>query len=399
MIDYNSCTVKIGEIKDLILDYDIEVESPDGWVKITNFVDKGMFQEYILETQSGKIVRCNENHLFETRMGWATAKECEVFGPIDYLTENGYETGIVYSTDNVIPIVDISVDHENRRYYSNGVSSHNSGGGKSAVKCSIAADMLRNGVDVLYITLELAEERIAERIDANLLNIPIGELKTMPEKMFKSKIDSLKTKTTGKLVIKEYPTRAATVDNFNALLEELKAKKGFIPSVVIVDYLQIVASSSVRGGNVNTYQEQKSVAEELRGFAVKHNLALLTSVQTNRSGYNVSDMDEASISDSIAIVFTADLIVGIIRPDDLKEQNQVLFKQIKNRFGDPSQFQKFLCGMDTSRMKVYDLENGTEQANRFKSRKEKDREAEPTPEAPTKKVVATVDALQDWDFD
>lgn len=275
----------------------------------------------------------------------------------------------------------------------------NSGGGKSAVKCSIAADMLRNGVDVLYITMELSEERIAERIDANLMNIPIGELKTMPEKMFRGKIDALKSKTTGKLVIKEYPTRAASVDNFNALLEELKTKKGFSPSVVIVDYLQIVASSSVRGGNVNTYQEQKSISEELRGFAVKHNIVLLTSVQTNRSGYNVSDMDEASISDSIAIVFTADLIVGIIRPDDLKEQNQVLFKQIKNRFGDPSQFQKFLCGMDTSRMKVYDLENGADQANRFKSKKEKDKEADPAIAAPTKKVVATVDSMQDWDFD
>jgi archaellum biogenesis ATPase FlaH len=270
-----------------------------------------------------------------------------------------------------------------------------SGGGKSAVKCSIAADMIRNGVDVLYITMELAEERIAERIDANLMNIPISELRTIPEKMFKNKIDLIKNKTNGKLVIKEYPTSSATVDNFNALLEELKAKKGFVPKVVFVDYLQIVASASAKGSNVNTYQQQKSVAEELRGFAVKHNIALVTSVQTNRSGYNVSDMDETTISDSIAIVYTADLIVGIIRTDELKEQNQVLFKQIKNRFGDPSYFQKFLCGMDTSRMKVFDLENGEASADRFKSKKEKKADAEPEIAKPnsTKKV-----SVSDWDF-
>lgn len=271
-----------------------------------------------------------------------------------------------------------------------------SGGGKSAVKCSIAADMLRNGIDVLYITMELAEERIAERIDANLMNIPIGELKSIPDKLFKSKIHALKNKTNGKLVIKEYPTSAASVDNFNALLEELKAKKGFVPKVVFIDYLQIVASSVARGSNVNTYQQQKSVAEELRGFAVKHNIALITSVQTNRSGYNVSDMDETTISDSIAIVYTADLIIGIIRTDELKEQQHVLFKQIKNRFGDPTYFQKFLCGMDTSRMKVFDLDNnGGDQVDRFKSKKEKASDSQPeiTKPSTTKKV-----STNDWDF-
>ena len=266
-----------------------------------------------------------------------------------------------------------------------------SGGGKSAVKCSLAADMIRDGKNVLYITMELAEERVAERIDANLMNLPIAEIRTMPEKLFKDKINSLKSKSYGKLVIKEYPTGSATVDHFNALLEELKTKRGFVPDVVFVDYLQIVASATHRGNSsMNTYQMQKYVAEELRGFAVKHNVPVISSVQTNRSGYNVSDIDETSIADSAGIIFTADMILGVIRPEDLKEQGQVMFKQIKNRFGDPSMYQKFICGMDTSRMRVFDIDIA----------QPRDMNSQPSQsEAPTpKKGGSNKPKATDWDF-
>lgn len=266
-----------------------------------------------------------------------------------------------------------------------------SGGGKSAVKCSLASDMIRDGKNVLYITLELAEERVAERIDANLMNLPIAEIRTLPEKLFKDKISTLKSKSYGKLVIKEYPTGSATVDHFNALLEELKTKRGFVPDVVFIDYLQIVASATHRGNSsMNTYQMQKYVAEELRGFAVRHNVPVISSVQTNRSGYNVSDIDETSISDSAAIVMTADFICGIIRTEELKEQGQVMFRQIKNRFGDPSFYQKFICGMDTSRMKVFDVDIAQP-----KDLSTPTQDQSPTP----KKGSSSKPKIEGWDFD
>lgn len=272
-----------------------------------------------------------------------------------------------------------------------------SGGGKSVVKCAVAANMLRDGVDCLYITMELAEERISQRIDANLLNIPLGELTTIPKAMFVSKINSIKSKTAGQLVIKEYPTGEATVDHFNALMDELDKKLGFKPKVVFVDYLQIVASARYRSNNnMNTYQMQKYVAEELRAFAVKHDVTVITSVQTNRSGYNVSDVDESNIADSAGIIMTADFLMAIIRTDEMKEQNQVMFKQLKNRFGDTMYFQKFMCGMDTSRMKVFDLENPINAVSRKSDEKAQSQIKKP---ATTAVVSGAGGGLSDWDFD
>jgi KaiC/GvpD/RAD55 family RecA-like ATPase len=238
-----------------------------------------------------------------------------------------------------------------------------SGSGKSAVKCSLAADYLSQGYNVLYITLELAEERIAERIDANLFNIPLHEMKNLSKNVFVNKVNRLKEKTHGKLVIKEYPTSTASVANFRVLLDELKNKKSFVPDVLIVDYLGICSSSKYKtNGNVNSYTIQKSVAEELRAFAVEHDLLCITSVQTNRSGYNNADFELDSISDSAGIIMTADIMFGIIRTDELTALNQIVLKQLKNRFGDPNYYKKFVVGLDFSRMKMYNVENAGQTA-------------------------------------
>jgi KaiC/GvpD/RAD55 family RecA-like ATPase len=238
-----------------------------------------------------------------------------------------------------------------------------SGSGKSAVKCSLAADYLSQGYNVLYITLELAEERIAERIDANLFNIPLHEMKNLSKNVFVNKVNRLKEKTHGKLVIKEYPTSTASVANFRVLLDELKNKKSFVPDVLIVDYLGICSSSKYKtNGNVNSYTIQKSVAEELRAFAVEHDLLCITSVQTNRSGYNNADFELDSISDSAGIIMTADIMFGIIRTDELTALNQIVLKQLKNRFGDPNYYNKFVVGLDFSRMKMYNVENAGQTA-------------------------------------
>ncbi|HET8686888.1 MAG TPA: DnaB-like helicase C-terminal domain-containing protein, partial [Methanosarcina sp.] len=232
-----------------------------------------------------------------------------------------------------------------------------SGGGKSAAMCSLAATYIAQGYNVLYITMELAEERIAERIDANLLNVPINQIKEFPKDLFVNKLNKVREKSFGKLKIKEYPTGTASVNHFNVLLQELKLKQGFVPDVIFVDYLGICASAHYKSGSSATsYTIQKSVAEELRGFAVEHDVALWSGIQANRSGYNNSDMSETSIAESIGILMTADFVLGLIRTPELDEMGQVLAKQIKSRYGDISYFNRFVLGFDRARMKLYSVD-------------------------------------------
>ena len=222
--------------------YDVEIDSCDGFVPIAKFVYKGMWKEYKLILSDGREVSVNENHLFETANGWQYAKNlCDVESL--FLTDIGYVSGKVYSSDILIPIVDISVEHENHRYYANGISSHNTAVGKSLALCHIASSYFMQGKNVLYITLEMSEARIAERIDANLLNISLEDLPNIPKDIYDKRIKSLKSKTVGRLIIKEYPTASASTTHFRALLNELNLKSGFVPDAIFVDYLNIAASS------------------------------------------------------------------------------------------------------------------------------------------------------------
>ena len=280
-------TIKIKEVETLLNEgYTIEVDSPDGFVPVSAFVDKGMWEEYILLLNNGKVIRVNENHLFETVDGWQYAKDL-VHKKQEYLTEDGHQIGIVTKTGKQIPIVDITVDHENHRYYTDGVSSHNTGCGKSLGMCHMASAALAQGRNVLYITLEMAEERIAERIDANLLDVRIDKIKDLSQREFSSKVQSLASRTHGKLIVKEYPTAAAHVGHFRALLLELKLKKKFEPDLIFIDYLNICASSRIKGlsGGINTYSLIKSIAEEIRGLAVEFNVPIWSATQVTRSGF------------------------------------------------------------------------------------------------------------------
>lgn len=265
-----------------------------------------------------------------------------------------------------------------------------SGGGKSAVKCSLAADFIRNGHNVLYITMELAEERIAERIDANLMNLPIRAVKDLSETMFIDKVTALKSKTDGNLIIKEYPTGVGSTTHFRALLDELKSKKDFVPEIIMVDYLGICASAKYKNAaGINSYTYQKSVSEELRALAVETNTLLITSVQTNRTGFNSSDFDIESISDSSGILMTADLLLAIIRTEELDEMNQIIIKQLKNRFGDPNYYKRFIVGLDKSRMKMYNVTNDG-QLNQEQAPK--------TPPSQTKENKFQTPKTQEWSF-
>ena len=235
------------------------------------------------------------------------------------------------------------------------------GVGKSLFMCHVAASTLAQGKNVLYITMEMAEERIAERLDANLLNVEIDQLKELPKQMFNKRIEKLSARTSGKLVIKEYPTASAHVGHFKALLNELSLKKQFRPDIIFVDYLNICASSRFKpGGSVNSYTYVKAIAEELRGLAVEFNLPIVSATQTTRSGYSNTDVDLTDTSESFGLPATADFMFAMISTEELEQLNQLMIKQLKNRYNDPTFHKRFMIGVDRTKMKLYDLENSAQ---------------------------------------
>ena len=235
------------------------------------------------------------------------------------------------------------------------------GGGKSLVKCHMAANYLLSGKNVLYITMEMAEERIAERIDANMMDITLDELKLLPRDVYEKRINRIRSKSTGKLIVKEYPTGSAHVGHFRHLLNELRMKRGVTPDVIFVDYLNICASSRVKGAAAaNSYTLVKSIAEEIRGLAMEYNCAIVTSSQFNRDGYGNSDVDLTNTSESMGITHTADCILGLITSEELDNLGQLMIKQLKNRWGDLSYYRRFVVGVDRAKMKIYDLEDSAQ---------------------------------------
>ena len=236
------------------------------------------------------------------------------------------------------------------------------GVGKSLFMTHCASANLQLGKNVLYITMEMAEERIAERIDANLMDLPIHMLATLPKNVFNSKISKIAQASIGKLIIKEYPTGAAHTGHFRALLNELKLKKDFKPDIIYVDYINICASARVRGlgGSINTYSYIKSIAEELRGLAVEFNVPIVSATQTTRSGYSNTDVGLEDTSESFGLPATADLMVALITTEELEDLEQMLVKQLKNRYNDPIKYKRFVIGVDRSRMKLYDVEESAQ---------------------------------------
>ena len=232
------------------------------------------------------------------------------------------------------------------------------GVGKSLFMCHVASSVLLQGKNVLYITLEMAEEKIAERIDANLLNVNIQDLKQLPKVMFDNKIGNLQKKTQGKVIIKEYPTAGAHTGHFRALINDLKLKKNFTPDIIFVDYLNICASSRYRSGtNINSYTLVKSIAEELRGLAVEFSLPIVSATQTTRAGFGSSDPDLTDTSESFGLPATADLMFALISTEELEGLNQIMVKQLKNRYNDPTVYKKFCVGIDRAKMRLYDIAN------------------------------------------
>ena len=235
------------------------------------------------------------------------------------------------------------------------------GVGKSLFMCHVASSVLLQGKNVLYITLEMAEEKIAERIDANLLNVPIQDIADLPKKIFDNKVNTLVKKTQGTLIIKEYPTASAHSGHFKSLLNELNLKKSFKPDIIFIDYLNICASSRYRGGsNINSYTFVKAIAEELRGLAVEFNVPIVSATQTTRSGYGSSDVELTDTSESFGLPATADLMFALISTEELETMGQILVKQLKNRYNDPTISKRFIVGIDRAKMRLYDCEQSAQ---------------------------------------
>ncbi len=255
------------------------------------------------------------------------------------------------------------------------------GVGKSLFMCHVASSVLLQGRNVLYITLEMAEERIAERIDANLLNVPIQDIVDLPKQMFETKVTNLAKKTQGTLIIKEYPTASAHAGHFKSLLNELALKKSFRPDIIFIDYLNICSSSRYRGNsNINSYTFVKAIAEELRGLAVEFNVPIVSATQTTRSGYGSSDVELTDTSESFGLPATADLMFALISTEELEGLGQILVKQLKNRYNDPTIHKRFVIGIDRAKMRLYDceqsaqndiLDNGQEEEYDYEERKPK----------------------------
>jgi replicative DNA helicase len=236
------------------------------------------------------------------------------------------------------------------------------GVGKSLAMCHFASAALAEGKNVLYITLEMAEEKIAERIDANLFDIDIADIENMPKDLFESKVDKIKKKTQGKLIVKEYPTATAHVGHFRALLDELKLKKAFKPDIIFIDYLNIAASSRMKGlgGSINTYSYVKAIAEELRGLAVEFNVPVWSATQVTRTGFGNSDVEITDTSESFGLPATADLMLALISTEQLENMNQLMVKQLKNRYNDPTTNKRFVVGIDRAKMRLYDVEDSAQ---------------------------------------
>jgi len=235
------------------------------------------------------------------------------------------------------------------------------GVGKSLFMCHVAASCLVQNYNVLYITLEMAEEKIAERIDANLLNVSLDDLMNMPKEMYEKRMGKLKEKVKGKLIIKEYPTASANPAHFRALINDLALKKNFRPDIIFIDYLNICASARIKAGaNVNSYTYIKAIAEELRGLAVEYAVPVISATQTTRSGYSNSDVDLTDTSESFGLPATADFMIALITTEELADLNQILVKQLKNRYNDPTTNKRFVIGVDRAKMRLYDAEQSAQ---------------------------------------
>ena len=346
--------IDISEIKDLLLSGKrIEVDSPDGFVPVTDYVEKGVQLIYnvkVLDT----VTRAAPKHLFETDEGWVFAEDLTLDHKM--LTREGFKRiQSITCLGEKEEVVDITVDHPNHRYYGDVSSCHNTGVGKTAFLADYAASQLWEGKNVLYVTMEMAEEKVANRIDANMMDISFKELRKVGKEEFFLRCKKIKKANIGKLFVKEFPTSTAGAVEVDHLIKELYQKKGFVPDILCVDYISICKSSRVKLSQ-GSYLYVKSIAEEFRALAMKHDLVCLSATQTNRDGIDASDFSLKSISESAGLAHTVDWALALMSPEDIAEQGLALAKQLKSRYGDINYMRKFVLGYARDKSYFYDTD-------------------------------------------
>lgn len=372
--------VTVGSIKrELEGDHETYVDSPDGYVRVSDFVYKGAFDEYQVKFDK-TVLRVSEGHRFQTTLGWEHVRDLYSRyisgGDVHILHKSGkYIPVEIIKNKKEIPIVDIIIDHENHRYYSDDLVSHNTNVGKSAMMCFLAGELMKAGHNVLYISMEMSEDLVHERVDANLLDIKTDDLKHTSKEEFINKIKKVKSKTHGKLYVKEYPTSSAHAGHFRHLIKELKQKKKFVPDVVFIDYINICASSRYKSlSGVNSYSYIKAIAEEIRGLAVEFDLAIMTATQTNRGGANDGTPDMTATSESIALPATLDWFCAITTDEVLQENNQQMLHLLKTRWGRKSDIKPQLVGIDWDKMRYTNVGSASELAGKVGNKKPEKKE-------------------------
>ena len=351
---FQEATTTIRSLSDEWVDYDWLLDATEKWCQ-----DRAI---YLALMQSIKIADGGDKKLdkgaIPSILQDALAVSFDEHIGHDYIEQSKERYEFYHRTEEKIPF-----DLEKFNYITKGgipnktlnIALAGTGVGKSLFMCHMASSVLLQGRNVLYITCEMAEEKIAERIDANLLNCNIRDIPELPEVLYNSKVQDISRKTQGKLIIKEYPTASAHAGHFKALLSDLSLKKSFKPDIIFIDYLNICASVRYKGAIVNSYTYVKAIAEELRGLAVEHNLPIVSATQTTRSGYGNSDPDLTDTSESFGLPATADLMFALISTEELEQQGRIMVKQLKNRYNDPTSSRKFMVGIDRSKMRLYDV--------------------------------------------
>ena len=355
---YKSSSQKMDTLTDEWVDFDWLVDTTESWCQ-----DRAIYNALL---KSVKIADGNDEKLSKDAipsiLQEALGVSFDEHIGHDYIesADNRYE--FYHREEEKIPF-----DLEKFNYITKGglpnktlnIALAGTGVGKSLFMCHMASACLLQSKNVLYVTLEMSEEKIAERIDANCLNLSIKDIVDVPQVMFRSKISDLEKKTTGKIIIKEYPTASAHAGHFRALLNELKLKKAFIPDIIFIDYLNICASSRYKGHIVNSYTYVKAIAEELRGLAVEFDLPIVSATQTTRSGFGSSDPDLTDTSESFGLPATADLMFALISSEELEAEGRLKVKQLKNRYNDPTSNRSFVVGIDRAKMKLFDVADST----------------------------------------
>ena len=352
---FQQCLVEIKNYNDEWVDKDWVVDATEKWCQ-----DRAI---YLALMQSIKIADGGDGKLdkgaIPNILQEALAVSFDEHIGHDYIEQSKDRYEFYHRTEEKIPF-----DLEKFNYITKGgipnktlnIALAGTGVGKSLFMCHVASSILLQGRNVLYITCEMAEEKIAERIDANLLNCNIRDIPELPEVLYNSKVQEISRKTQGKLIIKEYPTASAHAGHFKALLSDLSLKKDFKPDIIFIDYLNICASARYKGAIVNSYTYVKAIAEELRGLAVEHNVPIVSATQTTRAGFGNSDPDLTDTSESFGLPATADLMFALISTEELEQLGQIMVKQLKNRYNDPTIHKRFIVGIDRAKMRLYDCD-------------------------------------------